>query len=253
MRKTAKMTQVRLSGLTAAIAVFFIAVPLVAQASCPPAPYAPGWTDTTHKAMTQRVKDAFGGDWDRYSSVWKKHQSRLETILAADGSIRMGPKGTVLKGKALKAHIGKVKRKLATVSCLARQSKGRRSTEPSIEDLTNFETAAGPVLGKSARLRSDRVFQKAATPRIRITTRCQGRDTLFRVTNSGGAWPAPATIAVYRVKDGALVSKRNLRMRGGQTMSFNVRESSKGKGLLSLRVIPSWQDGGSEQASAKCN
>lgn len=103
-------------------------------------------------------------------------------------------------------------------------------------DLTRFETAAG----------GQRI-------RLSITTKCddQGK-AMLRVTNQGSTWPAVAAFRMHRTSDGGLLAERNMRLKEGQTVSFNVPSDRAGDGYVKLAVVPAWDPDNGREAAVRC-
>jgi hypothetical protein len=110
--------------------------------------------------------------------------------------------------------------------------------------LANAPAGAGPV--QTARMGDSQDFAVA------ISTACNGTTAVLRITNRGEPWPAPAVFRLSRTGDGSLVSERRMRLKDGQTVSFNVRETDAGVSPLRLEVVPSWPGAAPKAAAAQC-
>jgi hypothetical protein len=87
---------------------------------------------------------------------------------------------------------------------------------------------------------------------VAITTACNGTTAVLRITNRGESWPAPAIFRLSRSGDGSLVSERRMRLKDGQTVSFNIRETDAGATPIRLEVVPSWPGAAPKAAAARC-
>ena len=236
-----------------------------ARAACGTVPDVPWWNAKTHDAITKEVKDRYRGDWALYQDVWQKFKARLETLQREGAAVRIGAGGEVLRDESLRRHIGEVNRRISVIRCLA---GAYASTGPD-EQYNAFETASGggdfgsrtswPSM--SAQNSTTNVpsltaegmgLGAAVEPEVKIVTQCLGTTTKFRITNLGDKWPGVAKFLVHRKGDGQLLSERQLRMGSGQTVSFNIQDTSANNGLLELRVVPTWAPESSRNAVAKC-
>lgn len=216
-----------------------------ARAACPQPPQVPGWSAKTHDAIVEQAAERYGGNWDRYVAAWAGYRDKVNTILAKGKSVKVGRDGTLLKGRHLADYAGKVEKKLSVIRCLAERTSAPATTA---EEFNAFETASGFAVGTSSRTMRD-----YPPVDVRITSSCVGSDARFLVTNTGGTWPSTSVFSVHRQSDRALLYKSKIRINGGQTKSFTVKEAGGGHGLLSLKVTPTWSGAGSKQAAIKCN
>ena len=76
---------------------------------------------------------------------------------------------------------------------------------------------------------------------VDIVTECRDNRAIFKVVNTGDAWPKQGVLGVYMIRaDGTanLIAKRSMRLINGQRASFRVR--TKGAGQLAMFIAPSW-------------
>ena len=223
------------------------------------------WKDGNHNAIVQTVEGRYDGNWGLYESIWTRLRDKLTVLHDEGASVQISADSGALEGRSLRRHIGDIERKVSVIRCLA---KAHSEEDPELSFLTQFETAAGPAQepayqrgSLTTRGRTTAVPLTTgplrstvgnAAPEVKVITRCEGKTTKFRITNLGQSWPGIATFLVARKTDGTVLSERRLRMAGGQTVSFNIQDTSKGHGLLELRIVPSWDPDSPRRAAAKC-
>ncbi len=125
----------------------------------------------------------------------------------------MKSRGLKLKGAALKRHIAEIEKRIEITECL-------RDADP----------RTGEV-----------VAIKAREIDLKVTTRCDGRTAVFELVNRGRKWPKPAGVALYRVADKKLLTRRRMRLANNQIATF--RMGGRGKpvgGEVGLFIEPGW-------------
>ena len=79
-----------------------------------------------------------------------------------------------------------------------------------------------------------------------IMVNCQDGNAVFRIKNVGNAWPKTSTFAIYNMRKKGnkrvrkLISKRRMRLKGGQRASFKIKTANLPTGRVGLWVKPDW-------------
>ncbi len=77
---------------------------------------------------------------------------------------------------------------------------------------------------------------------ITVEALCDKGAPMFRVGNAGTAWPKAGRFAIVRTSDNKVVSKRSMRMKGGQYASFRIPAKRAGNDEYAIKVEPSWYE-----------
>jgi len=252
-----------------------------ANAMCAPFPKSEYLGNFTHAQVKTYVDKAHGGDWAPYLVALNSNLTRLEQLQRAG-------KGAVLKisGKSRMASptdIAKFvyvsKQWISVTECLAEEN--------AMAALNNFSTAAGtsteaapaqPVaqpVDKSASQNTPSA--KPATPamkntsivsldnevaslnikpiNVKITSLCESGVTVFRVINTGGAWPDNGVFSMFRLagEKRELISARRMRLEAGDAKTFRVSKKQNLTGQVGFSIDPSWyQRAFKIDANAQC-
>ncbi|MBF0250204.1 MAG: hypothetical protein HQL35_06185 [Alphaproteobacteria bacterium] len=79
---------------------------------------------------------------------------------------------------------------------------------------------------------------QTSAPVVEVRVKCMESGTQFKVQNFGAKWDELGEISIRRSGDGAVVSKRKVRMMDGQVMTFKIaKEKSEGQ-QLTLDITP---------------
>ena len=82
-------------------------------------------------------------------------------------------------------------------------------------------------------------FASGSPLTLTVASSCRKGKTVFRLTNTGNAWPGPAKLQVVEVVSGDVVSSRTMKLRSNQSAGFAIRPDS-GSGDLRLRLEANW-------------
>ena len=103
------------------------------------------------------------------------------------------------------------------------------------------------VTGITATTFAEERAQAAASHlKMDIMVNCQNGNAVFRIKNVGSAWPKTSTFAIYNMRKKGnkrvrkLISKRRMRLKGGQRASFNIKTAKLPTGRVGLWVKPGW-------------
>lgn len=89
---------------------------------------------------------------------------------------------------------------------------------------------------------------------LQVEASCEGRTVLFSFLNLGDAWPALATIKIFKVSDKSVLYERSMRMIKLQKGSFKLQAEKNPGGEIGFFVEPSWsQRPFTVDAKATCN
>ncbi len=103
------------------------------------------------------------------------------------------------------------------------------------------------VTGITATTFAEERAQAAASHlKMDIMVNCQDGNAVFRIKNVGNAWPKTSTFAIYNMRKKGkkrvrkLISKRRMRLKGGQRASFKIKTAKLPTGRVGLWVKPGW-------------
>ena len=103
------------------------------------------------------------------------------------------------------------------------------------------------VTGVTATTFAEERAQAAASHlKMDIMVNCQGGNAVFRIKNVGDAWPKTSTFAIYNMRKKGkkrvrkLISKRRMRLKDGQRVSFKIKTAKLPTGRVGLWVKPDW-------------
>ncbi len=94
----------------------------VLNSQCAKVPEVKWWKYKSHESIAGYVTRKHGGDWAPYRKKWLRRLVKLHDI-ASRRSSAVTSTGIVLKGNELTAYIGKMRKRLSTIHCLAREAK----------------------------------------------------------------------------------------------------------------------------------
>ena len=76
---------------------------------------------------------------------------------------------------------------------------------------------------------------------LEVTAECENNVVTFQITNLGDRWPQLGSINIYGADNKALVSKRRMKLRNSQQVTFKIsRNKAKKAKVLGLWIEPSW-------------
>jgi len=206
--------------------------PGAASASdCAPFPQLKIWGEYTHEKVRSLIEQRLGGNWDGYLEKLDKGLEQMQAIHERGKGIALniGGKRYAREGKTLEAYIKASEQRRDVVACLAQEAE--------IAKLDNFATAAG---GEASDVEVAAI--QVADLNLNVDGECRDGVASFKVSNQGETWPKLATIAIYRIGNGApkRVSARRMRLSDSQMATFKVPPAKNTTGRLGLFVEPSW-------------
>ncbi len=254
-------------------AVLFTASQAQAQVACAPFPKSDYLGNFTHEQVKNYIHKAHGGDWTPYLVALNKNLSQLKQLQRAG-------KGAVLKvqGQAREAsatdiakYVYMSRQWISVAECLAENQ--------AMAALNDFSTAAGSDAGANgdgtqvsysgnsnnstevaSAAAAGNAAKEAATSivtlenfatdtsarpiNVKITATCENGVSVFRVINTGAAWPDNGTFAVFRM-DGPnrqQISARKMRLEAGDAKTFRVSKKQNHTGQVGFSVMPSWYE-----------
>ena len=92
----------------------------------------------------------------------------------------------------------------------------------------------------------ERAQAAASHLKMDIMVNCRDGNAVFRVKNVGNAWPKTSTFAIYNMRKKGkkrvrkLISKRRMRLKDGQRVSFKIKTAQLPTGRVGLWVKPGW-------------
>ena len=188
------------------------------SAKCDPLPKVEWWSQT-HAKVIATVEKQYKGDWSKYIDLWKKYGTRMQKILDAKSVAVVKSRGIKMRGKDLQEHIKQVNRRIVVLECLR-------------------ETYSKPLQGEDL----DQVAAvSGASLDLQVIATCNNGAVNFQIINLGEKWPKLASINIYRTDTKVLISKRRMKLRNSQQITFKVsREKAQVAGELGLWVEPTW-------------
>ena len=249
------------------------------HAACGPFPTSKYLGTYTHAQIKDYVATQQNGDWSPYLSLLQENLMRLRDMnMSGEGAVlRVKGTPTQLSSNQLTRFIYVSQQWLDVAKCLSVEAVAPQ-TALSIDDLSNFATAAGgdmtaalessavsdapkteesaPVVPRS----DDRLIaylaeqNKQQEPQVanvatmklsvRIETACNSGYTSFKVVNNGATWPDVGTFSMFRM-DGAekqLISARRLTMNANEKKTFSITPTQNRTGRVGISIEPSWYE-----------
>ena len=230
-------------------AVFlFVAATSQAQAACSPFPSSEYLGSFTHAQVRDYVGKAHGGDWTPYLVTLQKNLTDLESVQRTDSGTVINVRGTPTKlnASALDRFVYTSRQWLQVAQCLAE--------EQNIASLNNFSTAAGGDSHVVA-LQSEVASLSVNPLKVKISSTCEGGETVFTVVNAGSDWPDTGVFSMFRI-DGAnrqMISARRMTLTAGETKTFKISKIQNMTGEVGMAIEPSWYKRPFQiDASAQC-
>ena len=93
-------------------------------ASCPELPKVTWWK-TTRIKIVKYVDFKYRGNWGPYILKWETYKSKMEGILANDGTALVKSRNVSLHGEKLAFHIREIEQRLKVTKCLQRIFSGQ--------------------------------------------------------------------------------------------------------------------------------
>ncbi len=218
-----------------AITLGVIAAPVLAQeVKCDPLPKVEWWSQT-HGKVIATVNNTYKGDWSKYIQRWVSYRTRMEKTLAAKSVAVVKSRNLRMQGKVLEDPITQIKERIKVLQCL-------QDTQPKTAAKTAAKTASKSEPKKKAGPRGDKVFEvREGTLNLEVVSTCDKGVAKFQVTNLGDKWPRLAAINIYRTDNKTLISRRRMKLKNSQQVTFQVSPGKAGEtGDVGIWVEPSW-------------
>ena len=198
------------------------------KVKCDPLPKVEWWSQS-HAKVIATVDKRYKGDWEKYIARWEKYGSRMEKTLAAKSVAVVKSRGIKLRWKILETHIKQVKERIKVLRCLSKS----QASEPAKDK---------PKAKKVTRLGKKKVVEVSGKSLdLEVTAECENNVVTFQITNLGDRWPQLGSINIYGADNKALVSKRRMKLRNSQQVTFKIsRNKAKKAKVLGLWIEPSW-------------
>lgn len=255
-------------------AVLFAASQAQAQTACAPFPKSVYLGDFTHEQVKSYIHKAHGGDWAPYLVALNKNLSQLEQLQRAGKGAVLRVQGQAREASAtdIAKYVYMSRQWISVAECLAEQQ--------AMAALNDFSTAAGSGAGTNGNAATQVSYgggsdnstevasatsagnatKEAATSivalekfatdtsgrpiNVKITASCENGVSVFRVINTGAAWPDNGTFAMFRM-DGPnrqQISARKMRLEAGDAKTFRVSKKQNHTGQVGFSVMPSWYE-----------
>ncbi len=236
----------------------------------------------THAQIKDYVATQQNGDWSPYLSLLQENLQRLRDInLSGEGAVlRVKGAPAQLNANQLTRFIYVSQQWLDVAKCLSAEVAAPQ-TALSIDDLSNFATAAGgdmPATRNSAdnnavvdelkteepaaliHRSDDRLITYLAEQdkqqdtqvtnvtsmelSVRIEAVCNSGYTAFKVVNNGATWPNVGTFSMFRLdgENKQLISARRLTMNSNEKKTFSIAPTQNRTGRVGISIEPSWYE-----------
>jgi hypothetical protein len=130
-----------------------------------------------------------------------------------------------LQGKMLEDHIKQIDERLTVLECLKTAEAARKARPKTPSDQGKEQVAS--INDKSLELQ--------------VSTKCTKSGIVFQITNLGERWPKLASINIYQVKSKKVVSKRRMKLKNSQQVTFKVPPKKAPKGTeVGIWIEPTW-------------